>query len=223
MLFPLRDSIRSSTTPVVTIVLIALNVLVFAYQALLPTEEANFLVAHFGVIPARLQLTDLVTSMFLHGSLFHLLGNIWFLWVFGDNVEDILGHWQYLFFYLACGIAAALAQVAVNPDVRVPTIGASGAIAGVMGAYLVKFRHAKILTLVFVLLIFTIELPASWLLIYWFVLQFFSGLGSVVESNVSHGGGVAWFAHIGGFLAGLALIYILRTRPIYWRRADLRW
>jgi membrane associated rhomboid family serine protease len=222
MLFPLRDSIRSLTTPVMTLTLIALNVAIFVYQILLPTEEANFLVSHYGVIPARLQWMDLFTSMFLHGGIFHLLGNVWFLWIYGDNVEDILGPWQFLLFYLACGVVAGLAQVMATPDLRVPTIGASGAIAGVMGAYLVKFRHSKILTLVFVLLVFTIEIPAAWLLVYWFVLQFFSGIGSTFDSNTARGG-VAWFAHIGGFLAGLALIYLFRTRPAYWRRADLHW
>jgi len=153
----------------------------------------------------------------------HLIGNMWFLWVYGDNVEDVLGHGKYLVFYLACGVAASLAQYAVSPDSRVPTLGASGAIAGVMGAYLIKFPHSRIKTLIPIIFFFTIvEIPAALILAYWFILQFFSGLGSVWYSQVSQGG-VAWFAHIGGFIAGMILISTMSTKESYRRRRDLQW
>ena len=143
------------------------------------------------MIPSRLHASSLVTSMFLHGGWLHLIGNMWFLWIFGDNVEDILGHAKYLLFYLLCGVAAALFQVALNMDSRVPTIGASGAIAGVMGAYLVKFPRSRIVTLVFVLFFLTtIEIPASLILIYWFVLQFFSGVGRSPPRTFRRAGGL---------------------------------
>jgi membrane associated rhomboid family serine protease len=161
--------------------------------------------------------------MFLHGGWMHLIGNMWFLWIFGDNVEDVLGHGKYLAFYIACGIAAALAHSLLNPYSRLPTVGASGAIAGVMGAYLVKFPHSRILTLVPIIIFFTtLEIPAFLMLLYWFFIQIFSGIGSVGYSQVSRGG-VAWFAHVGGFIAGVALVYILGTRERYRYRSDLRW
>jgi membrane associated rhomboid family serine protease len=132
-----------------------------------------------------------------------------------------LGRWQYLFFYLACGILAMASQMAVAPFSRIPNVGASGAIAGVMGAYLVKFPHARIVTLFWFGLIFTLDVPAVLILAYWFILQLFSGVGSVAEASVR--GGVAWFAHIGGFIAGIVLILIMRTRQPHLRRADLNW
>ncbi|MCX6620072.1 MAG: rhomboid family intramembrane serine protease, partial [Acidobacteria bacterium] len=144
------------------------------------------------------------------------------LWIYGDNVEDILGHFKYLLFYLLCGVAAALLHIILNPDLRVPTIGASGAIAGVMGAYLLKFRHAKVQVLVFYFFFTFVEIPAAFLLIYWFVVQLFSGLGSIAYSQVSEGGVAVW-AHIGGFLAGMILIKLFRTREPYARRRQLNW
>jgi len=222
-MIPLRDSQPSHSTPLVTAGLIGANVLVFFYQLTLDPYTLNHLVAAYGVVPARLELSTLVTSMFLHGGWLHLIGNMWFLWIYGDNVEDILGPAKYLFFYLACGVAAALVHVAFNPDSRIPTIGASGAIAGVMGAYMVKFPHSRIVTLVPIFFFLTmIEIPASIILIYWFVIQIFSGVGSLAYSTASQGG-VAWFAHAGGFLAGMLLIGALRPRPRYRRREDLHW
>jgi len=222
-MIPLRDSQPSYSTPFVTAGLIGANVLVFFYQLTLDPYTLNHLVAAYGVVPARLELSTLVTSMFLHGGWLHLIGNMWFLWVFGDNVEDILGPAKFLFFYLACGVAAALAHVALNPDSRIPTIGASGAISGVMGAYMVKFPHSRIVTLVPVFFFLTlIEIPASIMLVYWFVIQIFSGVGSLAYSSASQGG-VAWFAHAGGFLAGMLLVGALRPRPRYRRREDLHW
>jgi len=222
-MIPLRDSQPSYSTPFVTAGLIGANVLVFLYQLTLDPYTLNHLVAAYGVVPARLELSTLVTSMFLHGGWLHLIGNMWFLWIYGDNVEDILGPAKYLFFYLACGVAAALVHVALNPDSRIPTIGASGAISGVMGAYMVKFPHSRIVTLVPVFFFLTlIEIPASIILVYWFVIQIFSGVGSLAYSSASQGG-VAWFAHAGGFLAGMLLIGALRPRPRYRRREDLHW
>ena len=222
-MIPLRDSISSGARPIVTGWLIAINVMVFFYQLFLPEMELNHFIGEYGFTPARLQYQDLITGMFLHGGWMHLIGNMWFLWVFGDNIEDILGHGKYLLFYLLCGLAASALQIAVMPDSRVPNIGASGAISGIMGAYLIKFPRSKILTLLTLIVFFTtVELPAWVVLAYWFVIQLFSGVGSVGESHVNQGG-VAFFAHVGGFLAGMALIHLLRPRPAYSHRRDLAW
>jgi membrane associated rhomboid family serine protease len=148
---------------------------------------------------------------------------MWFLWIFGDNVEDVLGHGKFLAFYLLCGIAASALQIIVMPDSRVPNIGASGAISGVMGAYLLKFPQARITTLIVLIIFFTtVELPAWLVLVYYFIVQVFSGVGTVGHSNVNEGG-VAFFAHIGGFLAGMLLIKVMKPRPAYWHRRDLAW
>ena len=222
-MIPLRDSVPSSTTPVVTYAIIAINVLVFIQQLALSPEELHHFFAHYGVVPARLQLTDLFTSMFLHGGFMHLIGNMWFLWIYGDNVEDVLGRVKYLAFYLTCGIAGSLVQVAADPGTSIPNIGASGAIAGVMGAYLLKFPHARVLTLIPLFVVFTRELPAYIILIYWFVLQFFAGIGTLAESSTGATGGIAFFAHVGGFLMGMLLIKVLPSREAYWRRPELHW
>ncbi len=222
-MIPLRDTQPSYTFPFVTVAIIALNVLAFLYEFTMDPYEFNFFIAHHGVIPARLQWVDVLTSIFLHGGWLHLIGNMWFLWIYGDNVEDILGHAQYLVFYLLCGLAATMVHVVFNADSSAPTIGASGAIAGVMGAYVVKFPHSKITTLVLVVVfITTMEIPAYLILLYWFVIQFFSGVGSMGHSHLSQGG-VAWFAHIGGFLAGVALILVMRTRERFSHRPEMRW
>jgi membrane associated rhomboid family serine protease len=222
-MIPLRDSQPSYSKPVVTTLLIVVNVVVFLYELSLDPFSRNHFIAIYGVVPDRWHAFSLLTSMFLHGGWLHVIGNMWFLWIFGDNVEDILGPWKYLAFYLLCGLAAGLAHLAVNADSRVPTIGASGAIAGVMGAYLIKFPHARVLTLVPVFVFLTtFELPAYYLLLYWLVIQFFSGFGSIAHSHLSEGG-VAWFAHIGGFLAGMLLVNLLRPQPRYRRRRDLYW
>jgi membrane associated rhomboid family serine protease len=149
---------------------------------------------------------------------------MWFLWIFGDNVEDILGHGKYLLFYLVCGATAGLTQAFLTTDPRIPMVGASGAIAGVMGAYLLKFPHSRIYTLVTVIFFFTtIEVPAWIMLIYWFGTQFFNGVGSIAYSHVSEGGGVAFFAHVGGFLAGAILVQAMGPHKPYSRRRDLNW
>jgi len=222
-MIPLRDTVRSNSTPVVTALIILVNVLVFIYMLTLDPYTQNHFIAQYALTPSRLHLSAIFTSMFLHGGWMHLIGNMWFLWVYGDNVEDVLGHGKYLAFYLLCGVAAALTQYAVSPDSPVPTLGASGAIAGVMGAYLIKFPHSRILTLIPIFFFFTtIEIPAVLILLYWFALQFFSGIGSVGYSQVSQGG-VAWFAHIGGFISGMLLIMTMGTRERYSRRRDLTW
>jgi len=222
-MFPLRDTQPSYTKPVVTIVLIAINVFVFLFELSLDDWTRNAFVATYGLVPDHFAASSLITSTFLHGGWMHLLGNMWFLWIFGDNVEDILGHGKYVLFYLACGAAAGLTQSVLTTDPRVPMVGASGAIAGVMGAYMVKFPHARIVTLIPILLFFTIDIPAWIMLIYWFVTQFFNGVGSIAYSHVSEGGGVAFFAHVGGFIMGAILISVMGTQQRYTRRRDLYW
>lgn len=215
-MIPLRSSERTSSTAVVTLVVIALNVLVFLHEITLDPVELNRFILHYGLVPDRLHLYQLFTSMFIHGGWLHILGNMWFLWVFGRGIEDAIGHWRYLIFYLVCGVVSALANVLATPFSPVPTVGASGAIAGVMGAYLIKFPRARIVTLVFILIFFTtLDIPAAFLLLYWFAIQFLNGFGSIGGgSQVAHGD-VAWFAHIGGFIAGMLLILVMPSKPRY--------
>jgi membrane associated rhomboid family serine protease len=222
-MIPLRDSQPSYSRPLITICLIAANTVVFLLQLTMDPFSLNHFIGSFGLVPSRFEWSALFTSMFLHGGWLHLIGNMWFLWIYGDNVEDILGHGKFLVFYALCGVAAGLIHLGFNADSRLPTVGASGAIAGVMGAYMVKFPHSRIVTLVPIFFFLTtVEIPASLILVYWFVVQFFSGIGSMGYSHLSQGG-VAWFAHIGGFVAGIALIYALRPRDRYQRRPELRW
>jgi membrane associated rhomboid family serine protease len=211
---PLRDTIPSRTAPVVTVALIAVNVLVFLHEATLGPQLPQF-IERYGLVPYVFvhwgeqfggpfdpaRFLPLFTSMFWHGGWGHLLGNMLYLWIFGDNVEDRLGHARFLLFYVGCGLVAALTQVALSPESTVPTVGASGAIAGVLGAYLISFPRSRVLTLV---LIWPVEIPAIAYLVFWFVLQVLSGVSSLGQSDLS--GGVAWWAHIGGFLAGIAAV-----------------
>ncbi len=198
-MIPLRDTQPSYSRPVMTVAIIVMNVLVFLFEISLDPFSRNHFLMEYGVTPDRFHYSALFTSMFLHGGWMHLIGNMWFLWIYGDNIEDILGSWKFLLFYLLAGVAAGLVHVIVNPLSRVPTVGASGAIAGVMGAYMIKFPHSRILTLIPIFLFFTtVEIPAFLILVYWLFLQVFSGVGSIGYSNLSRGG-VAWFAHIGGF------------------------
>jgi len=208
---PLRDTIPSRTAPVVTLALIAANVLVFLHETALGPHLPQF-IEHYGLVPYVFvhwsdrfgnpldpaRFLPLFTSMFWHGGWGHLIGNMLYLWIFGDNVEDRLGHGRFLLFYVGCGLAAALTQVALSPDSTLPTVGASGAIAGVLGAYLISFPRSRVLTLVFVWLI---EIPAVAYLAIWFVLQLLSGVASLGQPDGM--GGVAWWAHIGGFVAGI--------------------
>jgi rhomboid family protein len=212
-MIPLRSSEPHYTRPTVTLVIIALNVLVFLYELSMPSYALNRFIMLHGIVPDRLSYASILTSMFIHGGFLHIAGNMWFLWVFGRGVEDLLGHGKFLFLYFACGIAAAILHILVNANSPVPTIGASGAIAGVMGAYLIKFPRAHIVTLVFIFIfITTVDIPAAFLLLYWFAIQFFSGVGSVGYSQVSNGD-VAWFAHVGGFLAGMGLVMLMGAKP----------
>jgi membrane associated rhomboid family serine protease len=222
-MIPIKDTQPSYSTPVVTILLIVANVLVFLHEfwlQLVDPYSFNHFMAEYSLRPAYFHIQNVVTSMFLHGGWMHLGGNMLFLWVFGDNVEDILGHAKYLVFYLLGGMAASFAQVLMNPGSTIPMVGASGAIACVMGAYLVKFPHAKVVMLTWFIFIFTFDVPAWLMLIYWFALQLFGGYGSLAESAQ---GGTAFFAHVGGFVAGIVLIYVMGTRQRYWRRRDLSW
>jgi len=221
-MFPIRDTQRTYSTPFVTILLIVMNLLIFLYEISLEPYAQNHFTSTWALIPARFHAIDLFSSMFLHGGWMHVLGNMWFLWIFGDNIEDVLGHGKYVVFYLLCGVAAGLTHVLLNPDSRLPTVGASGAIAGVMGAYLVKFPHNKITTLIFFGFVFFVDIPAVFMLGYWFLIQVFSGVGTVGYTNVSEGG-TAWFAHVGGFVAGMVLVRLMAADRQYTRRRDLYW
>ena len=220
-MIPLRSETPRRSFPIVNVLLIVANILVFMYQLSLPPRAGELLVQQFGLVPVRAEralahpgpqlapaLVPLVSSMFLHGGFLHILGNMLFLWVFGGNVEDRLGHLRYLEFYFICGIGAGLAQIVVNWGSQLPSIGASGAISGVMGAYIVLFPSARVLTLVpLIFFFFTVRIPALLILGYWFVIQFLSGLSTLGQINQ---GGVAWWAHIGGFILGMCLVWGLR-------------
>ena len=222
-MIPLRDDIPTETFPFVTIFLIALNCTVFVYQLSLGKAAADLAVA-FGAVPAEItggiELTPslpippamtLVTSMFLHGGLLHLGGNMIFLWIFGNNVEDSTGHLRFLLFYLLCGLAAAGAHITVNPQSRLPMIGASGAVSGVLGAYFLLYPRARVLTLILIgFFIQTVLVPAAFFLGLWFFIQFLSGWSSFGSQK----GGVAWFAHVGGFLAGMPLLLLFKKRKV---------
>jgi len=218
-MIPIRDINPTSTFPAVNIFLIAANVLVFLYQLTLPAPIEQQFVVHYAMVPGSLHLgtpglpfwgfLPVFTSMFLHGGFMHILGNMWFLWVFGDNIEDRLGHFRYLFFYLLCGVGAALAHFLTDPRSTIPVVGASGAISGVLGAYLVLFPTRKVVTLIPLLLFFfTVQLPAVVILGYWFVIQFFNGFLSLR----AHGPGVAWWAHIGGFVLGVIWVRVFEPK-----------
>ena len=228
-MIPFRDDNPSGTVPFVTIGLIVMNVAVFAVEwSQLRQERRDAMptvIAEYAMQPAEVAravrgkpvpgqrfpvLLTPLTSMFMHGGLLHLVGNMLYLWIFGDNVEDRMGHAKYLVFYLLCGLGAAAAHTAVDPSSNVPTVGASGAIAGVLGAYLLAFPRAQVATLVPLgILLTVIRLPAVIVLGFWFALQFISGMGSL---RMPQTGGVAWWAHIGGFVAGMLLLFVFQKR-----------
>jgi rhomboid family protein len=225
---PLRDANPTRRTPVVTLAIIAACVLVYGYQVLLLAQGGESALDRFitrwGVVPVELvdalqagalasgELVTLVTSQFLHGSLVHIAGNMLFLWIFGNNIEDRFGRLAFVAFYLVGGIVAGLTQVAIDPTSTVPTIGASGAIAAVLGAYLVLFPGARVTTAIFLVFFYQlIEIPAIFVLGFWFVLQLFDGLGSLGAMGQATTGGVAFFAHIGGFVFGAAAALLVRT------------
>ena len=219
-MIPLRDVIPSRTTPYITVTIIILNALAWLYEITMPQRELNQFLYVYGVVPAAFSPPTLVTSMFLHGSWSHVIGNMWYLWIFGDNVEDRLGHGRYMVFYLLCGLAAAFGQIAMEPVSTLPTIGASGAIAGVMGAYFVLYPQSRVLTAVFIVIFYEIvELPAIFLLGFWFLMQLFSA-GAIAVTSSSHGsGGVAFMAHVAGFLTGVVGVFVFRKR----QRPDQWW
>ncbi len=213
-MIPLRDVIPSRTTPYVTIGLIVVNALVFLYEMTLGDPTLEEFILYFGLVPAAFSWVTVLTSMFLHGGVLHFGGNMLFLWIFGDNVEDRMGHGRFVAFYLLCGAAAALAQTAMSPDSVVPMVGASGAVAGVMGAYFVLYPHSRIVTLVPLFVFFHVmEVPALVFLGLWFVLQFVSGVGSIAAATGGEpAGGIAFWAHVAGFVAGVSGVLVFR-RP----------
>ncbi len=238
MFLPLKDLNPTRRFPFATVGLIAVNVVVFVYELALG-RNLNTFIAAYGMTPYEItQAADLsgdipglplvhvsgpplvqltvLTSMFIHGGFLHILGNMLYLWIFGNNIEDLLGPLKFIVFYLFCGIAAAGTHVLTQPNSVVPTVGASGAVSGVLGAYLVVHPRARVLTLVFLGIFIRVMLvPAGLLLAFWFVLQIFSGFGSLGAGG--GGGGVAWFAHLGGFIAGIVLVSIVAGRRL-WRR-----
>jgi membrane associated rhomboid family serine protease len=223
-MIPLHDDNPTEITPFVTIALIVLCSLVFLYEVSLPEQSGEAFVFSYGAIPAVIfgheeapletavgfpVTLTLLTSMFLHGGWMHLIGNMLYLWIFGNNVEDAMGHVKFVVFYVVCGVLAAMSHALTDPSSAVPMVGASGAISGVLGAYLLLYPHARVMVLV-PLGIFTrvMYVPAGFVLGFWFVLQLLSGGMSLGQG----GGGVAWFAHVGGFVAGMALIGLFK-RP----------
>ena len=223
-MLPIRDDQPRFSTPYVNWFLIVLNLLIYFFQATLDPRSYELFARQFGVIPAHLTLflqgsprytlaqvlLPFLTSMFVHGSWMHVIGNMWFLYIFGDNVEDYLGHFKYLVFYLLSGLIAMTLQVAIYPNSTVPTVGASGAIAGVLGAYFILYPRARVLTWFFVFLFY---IPAWVMLGYWFVLQFLAGAATLSMANATRDvGGVAVWAHVGGFVAGVVMIKIFPER-----------
>jgi membrane associated rhomboid family serine protease len=224
-MFPLRDHNPSATTPYVTYAIIAANIVVFLIE--LPFMGDDYALAgffdHWAMIPGRIaagsDLHTLISSMFLHAGFMHIAGNMLFLWIFGDNLEDQMGHVGFLIFYLATGLAAGAAQIAADPASMIPTVGASGAIAGVMGGYLLLFPRARVDVLLILVVFFRVfSIPAWIMLILWFGLQVFGGLGTPEA-----GGGVAYWAHVGGFVAGLLLtlpVWLRRGAKGFWQRTE---
>ncbi|RPH96100.1 rhomboid family intramembrane serine protease [candidate division KSB1 bacterium] len=217
-MIPIRDENPTRRTPYVTVSLIAINSFVFIYQFLQPSEAQHWITYNFGAIPLLLvrdfnllpQLPDhgltLITSMFLHGGIFHIAGNMLYLWIFGNNVEDYLGHGKFILFYLVCGIAAALTHTLTQITSPVPMIGASGAISGILGAYVVLYPRARVVTMLWIFFFVRfVRIPAFIVLGIWFLMQLPGALGGQ--------GGIAWFAHIGGFLFGLIFIRLWGGAP----------
>jgi membrane associated rhomboid family serine protease len=211
-MIPLRDVIPSRSTPYITVTIIVVNALAWLYELALPRDVLPVFLQIYGVVPADFRAPTLISSMFLHGSWMHVVGNMWYLWIFGDNIEACMGHGRFIVFYLLCGAAAALGHIAMDPQSTLPTIGASGAIAGVMGAYFVLFPQSRVLTLIpFIIFYEIIEVPAVLLLGFWFVMQLVSAGAIAVTAN-TQGGGVAFMAHVGGFVIGIAGVFVFRRR-----------
>jgi membrane associated rhomboid family serine protease len=218
---PIRDTIPSRSFPIVNTIFIVVNTIVFFYEISLGNSLDGFIKA-FGLIPERLgegtafvsQAYPFFTSMFIHGGWFHLIGNMLYLYIFGDNVEDRMGHFKYLIFYLIAGIAAAFSQILTNLHSGIPMVGASGAISGVLGAYILYFPRSRVLTIIPIFLIIQfVEIPAYLFLLFWFVMQFFSGVASLAIAKSA--GGVAFWAHVGGFVAGFILARLFQKKGYY--------
>ena len=223
-MIPLKDTTPRRSVPVVTLLLIAANIAVFLYQLTLSPRAGDAFIQLYGLVPAKIEyalagrhytlaeaLVPLFTCMFLHGGFLHIIGNMWFLWIFGANVEEAFGSIPYLFFYLLCGVISSVTQAAFSWGSHVPSIGASGAISGILGAYIVLFPGSRILTLVPLFIIFfTARIPAVLFIGLWFLVQFLSGISSL---GVASAGGVAWWAHIGGFVIGMLLARLARPTP----------
>jgi membrane associated rhomboid family serine protease len=229
-MIPLKNMMARRGVPVMTLLIIAANVLVYFHQATISNAANEAFIRTFGLVPLKMQLalaghhyslveafTPLFTCMFLHGGILHILGNMWFLWIFGGAVEDRLGAFPYLLFYLVCGIGSGIAQAAFSWGSNVPAIGASGAISGILGAYVVYFPSSRIFTLVpLFLFFFTVQIPALVFIGLWFAVQFLSGVSAMNSPHAASLGGVAWWAHVGGFVFGLVLAKIFDGG----RRAD---
>jgi len=212
-MIPLKALLRRNNAATMTILIIAINILVFLWEWTQPPYRQGVFVMHYAMVPDHLRPVTFVTSMFLHAGWIHLIGNMWFLWVFGSHIEDVMGSGRFLLFYLSCGIASGVVQLAMTLHSPIPTLGASGAIAGVMGAFLVLYPRVRVYTAIFVLFVFMVEIPAAFMLIYWFGIQLVSGLYS--SGSLGDSGGTAWFAHVGGFLAGLLLIRLFPNTRRY--------
>src|SRR5579862_7832753 len=236
-MIPIRDDQPRYSTPYVTYFIIGLNILVFLFELSIGAQgrrALNAFVFQFGVVPLHFEralagsthytlpgtLPTIFTSMFLHGGWLHIIGNMWFLWIFGDNIEDYLGHFRYLIFYLVSGFVAAVAHILLNAGSNLPTVGASGAIAGVMGAYFVLYPRARVLTLVPLIIFFTFWWLPAWLMLgYWFIIQFLMGAATSIAETSQNQGGVAVWAHVGGFVAGILLIKLMPERRGRYRYA----
>ena len=204
MFFPYKDDNPRILFPFVTYTIIGINSLVFIYQYLiLPPESLGHIISTYALTPAAPSVITVFTSMFMHGGLMHIIFNMWFLWIFGDNIESVLGHKRYVLFYLLCGVGAALAQIQINTGSQIPMVGASGAIAGVLGAYLIRFPRATVHVLVILIIFITfIRVPAMVVIGIWFLSNLTAGLGTL---GIEETGGTAWFAHLGGFVSGVVL------------------
>jgi membrane associated rhomboid family serine protease len=221
-MIPIKDTVRSNSFPIVNWMLVLLNVLVFIFETQLSPAGLDHFISTYALIPAAVSLRDpltwgtIFTSMFIHSGWFHILSNMWVLIIFGDNVEDRIGSMRYLVYYMLSGLVAGLLQVVVDPTSTIPTIGASGAIAGVMGGYFSFFPTARILTLIPIFIFpWMVEIPAVIYLGFWFISQLYSGL---LNLGVQSAGGVAWWAHVGGFCFGLVAsrLFALRKKPSTW-------
>ena len=231
-MIPIKDDQPRFSTPYVTYFLIALNTVIFLFELSVGAQSQhalNALIYDFGVVPRQVTTAlgsggvaagflPILTSMFLHASWLHILGNMWVLWIFGDNIEDHLGHFLYLLFYLICGFAASFTHILLNLGSNIPSVGASGAIAGIMGAYFVLYPRARVLTLVPLIIFFTFWWLPAWIVLgYWFLIQFLSGTATAVAYSNQTSGGIAFWAHVGGFVAGILLIKMLPQRARRYR------